>query len=265
MAKYVFPFTTSPVETEDQWEEVMGGFGLQDGIVRGKYSECAVSPSTSGGLAVDVAPGVAVVGKFYYREDGVTTLNIDQAVTNDRIDLIVLRRVKSADDIYPYVLKGSESTTPVAPTPVDDGDIYDLPLAEVYVVAGATTIGTSDITDRRSFVVTSASLVSAQERTLAFLLKPGAVDSATFRLPSVNFTVDSIDIILPSATSTGVTVEYSTDFTSWTTLWSGTVSATQQSYTVNATIPPSAFVRASVTSGAPDWVSVSIIGSTSVA
>ena len=122
MAKFVFPFTTSPIETEDQWEEVASGFGIQDGVMKGKYGECAVSPSAAGGLAVDVAPGVAVVGKFYYREDGTTTLNIDQAVSNDRIDLVVLRRVKSADDIYPYVLKGQEAATPVAPTPVDDGD-----------------------------------------------------------------------------------------------------------------------------------------------
>ena len=161
MAKFVFPFTTSPVQTEDQWEEVAKGFGIKDGIVKDLYSECAVSPSASGGLAVDVAPGVAVVGGFYYRNDGITTLNLDPAVTADRIDLIVLRRQKSTDDISPYVLKGTEGGG--APTPVDDGDIYDLPLAEVKVTVGATTITAADITDRRTF---GKSIVPLVDETL---------------------------------------------------------------------------------------------------
>lgn len=70
-----------------------------------------------------------------------------------RIDLVVLRLNRATYEITPYVIQGNAAAAPIAPTAVrqntlDGTGVWDIPLVEVRVANGATTIANGDITHR---------------------------------------------------------------------------------------------------------------------
>lgn len=73
----------------------------------------------------------------------------NDASGDDRIDLVTLRLDKDANTIAYNVIEGTVDPAPVAPSPVQNDTVWDLPLAEVYVANGATVINSADITDVR--------------------------------------------------------------------------------------------------------------------
>ena len=150
MSEFDYPFDNSYITSEDQWEEWHTRvYGIPDGVKRGLYGEFEVTPATSG-LVVNVAGGVAVVRGFYTRKDTEEPLTLEPPDTqNPRVDLVVLRRSKSGNGFTRVVITGDPAASPSAPTPVQDTDAWDLPLAEIYVAANAQSLDAGDITDRR--------------------------------------------------------------------------------------------------------------------
>lgn len=69
----------------------------------------------------------------------------------DRIDRVILRYDNSLDSrsIKSFVLEGETSANPLPPALTREGDIYEISLAQIRVVAGKSFIEQSDILDER--------------------------------------------------------------------------------------------------------------------
>lgn len=79
------------------------------------------------------------------------TLTIPLATDMDRIDRIILRLNVSTPvrSIKAMVLQGTPGVSPTPPAIVRSGDIYDISLAQVYMVANEATVQPGNITDER--------------------------------------------------------------------------------------------------------------------
>lgn len=146
-----------------------------EGVVDPGGGDFEVIETSPQSLSVAVGVGRAVIegddetrqGKYLVVNDAVLNVSITAApiAPNDRIDLIVLQvndpiagSTRTPANVAEVVaITGTPSVTPSAPALPDTA----IPLAEVYVAAGATVITTADITDLRtpasneSFTITS--------------------------------------------------------------------------------------------------------------
>jgi len=101
---------------------------------------------------VSIAAGYAWInGYLYCVFDTPLTLQISAATNMDRIDRVVLRLNTSTPvrSIKAVVLQGAPASNPTPPALTRAGDIYDLSLAQVRVVANTSTVQPANITDER--------------------------------------------------------------------------------------------------------------------
>ena len=121
--------------------------------VRGGADALQVSAAASG-LAVNVAPGLAVMeGRYYELVDdgsGAFTLSLSAATAHPRIDRIVLTLNYSARSVTLGVLKGTEAASPEAPALTRNASRTMLSLAQVRVPVGAGALEADNITDERA-------------------------------------------------------------------------------------------------------------------
>lgn len=153
-----FPFESGDGAfiTEPRWSDMftwMRTVGvLSEDTTLAPDGELAVNPADpSTGTQVQVEDGEAFIqGFMFIQTDGPEVIGIPLNESGDpRIDLLVLRLDKE-NDIIEYVdIEGDPDPSPVAPDPIQNSTIWDLPLAEIYVADGATTITSMDITDVR--------------------------------------------------------------------------------------------------------------------
>lgn len=107
--------------------------------------------TSTNSMTVQVSNGYCNVEGKVRNFEGSTSLLIDNAnPTYNRKDIIVVERNDAERNITIKAITGDYSTDPVAPSPVREGGIYQLVLAEIYVAAGATSIPQSVITDKRA-------------------------------------------------------------------------------------------------------------------
>lgn len=110
------------------------------------------SVSAGDNMLVKVHAGSAIINGITCVEDTERTLSLQAAdTTYDRIDTVVLRLNTSVDvrAIDLYVVKGTASSSPVAPVLTRSGSVYELGLANVYIPANVVTITNERITDTR--------------------------------------------------------------------------------------------------------------------
>lgn len=121
-----------------------------NGVFAGQGQNLQVVATRPVSMTVNVMPGRAWINGFWYNNDDELNLEIDLSdAVNPRIDSIVLRHDVSARTITAEVVKGTPSSSPVAPSVVRNADYYELKLADIRVIAGAITISNSNITDTR--------------------------------------------------------------------------------------------------------------------
>ena len=101
-------------------------------------------------MTVTVKAGKAWINGYVYINDSDLILPIEVAdgVLN-RIDRIVVQFNTVGRAINAVVKKGTFASSPVAPALVRDADFYELGIADIYIVNGATSIVQGDITDLR--------------------------------------------------------------------------------------------------------------------
>ncbi|MFD3261849.1 hypothetical protein ACE3MQ_24935 [Paenibacillus lentus] len=90
-------------------------------------------------------------GYMYSVYDEPLTMPIEPATTQDRIDRVILRLDTSAPvrAIRALVVQGLPSASPQPPALVRSGNIYDLSLAQIRVIANTTVVKPENITDER--------------------------------------------------------------------------------------------------------------------
>lgn len=148
MAQSSFPFENVDT-TETQFSQM---FRTLNAGVNGTPAGTELKVSAGTGLQVSVALGQAMVRGHYYISTATELLTIGTAnPSNPRIDTVVLRLDPVANSIVLAVVAGTAAASPVAPTLTQtDAGVFEFPLANVAVAAGAGTVGT--ITDRRVFM-----------------------------------------------------------------------------------------------------------------
>lgn len=180
----------------------LGGDRLYDAESMGKWlskfftsgvfaGDCAVTPGT--GLSVNVAPGYVNIanpdaanpGGKVVIFDTSTNLTLELADgSKNRIDTVVVERNDNDREITLKIVKGTAATTPSATAPVRTAAIYQIVLAEIYIGAGATSISSSNITDKRNdpFVcgVITGTLNNFSYGTEALLSGVDALATGTF-------------------------------------------------------------------------------------
>lgn len=152
--------------------------------VRGGADALAVSAAASG-LAVTVAPGLAMIeGRYYELEDdgsGEKALSLTAASANPRIDRIVLTLDAAARTIALSVLKGTEAASPVPPALVRNDMRHMLSLAQVRVPVGAGALTTANITDERADEAVCGLYVASADAAMAKAI--AAADAASKAAP----------------------------------------------------------------------------------
>lgn len=160
-----YPFATGAGSnvTEAQWRQLARLWRLT-GVVPATESalnELAVAQRGAGAnMSVDVATGWALVlGEFgalaTLENIGITA----NATGNPRIDLVVVRADFVNDVVQLDVLVGTPAVAPVEPALTQNTSLWEIPLAAVDVAAGAASIVTANIRDRRTITRNPAELV----------------------------------------------------------------------------------------------------------
>lgn len=149
MAEFSGPFDGSPIATQAQWSGMAKRWGL-DGVHSVGPSSASLSVTGSGVATVAVAPGRAFVNGFYYHNSATKNLAVaTNAGSSARVDLVVLRAdplsAKSVTAVYK-----TGGTTPPALQQDDDG-IWEIPLAQCTVAAGASVVTAANVSDARWF------------------------------------------------------------------------------------------------------------------
>lgn len=141
------------IYTSESWAQLLRRL-YSNGVMLWTGAELQVTPTTPATLGVQVALGAGLAdGRFGELYDAPLTLTLLAAdPANPRIDTIVLRRnVDPAVRAATIERKtGTPAVSPAAPALQQDATIWEEPLANVAVAAGATSIVNANITDRRA-------------------------------------------------------------------------------------------------------------------
>lgn len=124
---------------------------LSNGVVSGDLNELKVSVTDPPAMKVIVATGTAIVQGRFIENDAALTLNVSAAhATYPRIDRVVVRLSAVTARMVDIAVKaGTAASSPVAPALTQTSDVYEIPLAQIAVGAGVTSILTANITDQR--------------------------------------------------------------------------------------------------------------------
>lgn len=106
--------------------------------------------SASSGMNISLTQGFAIIQGYFYKNDGPFLITIDNADANlPRIDRVVLRLDLIARTIHAVIKKGVTSSSPAVVSLQRDSNIYEISLAKINVLAGATSITNANIIDER--------------------------------------------------------------------------------------------------------------------
>jgi hypothetical protein len=151
---YPFDAGSGGVVLEAQWR-AMAKRWADTGVILGGLNQLLVDQHTPAQMGVDVATGQAWIEGIYYQSDAVEALLVGANATgNPRIDTVVVGVDFLNNTSTVYVLVGTAAADPSPPTLTQTTSLWEYPLADVYVAAGAVSILTANISDRREFQLT---------------------------------------------------------------------------------------------------------------
>jgi hypothetical protein len=153
MAQSYFPFDSGRGAniTENQWSK-MARLWAETGVIKG-YLNALLAFADSTGMQTKVNTGAAWIKGHYYESDAIETLPIGTADSvNPRIDRIVVRLDWVENTVQLAVIQGSPAVTPSAPALTQNSSRWEIPIAQVRVDAGVTTIAAGKITDERRLI-----------------------------------------------------------------------------------------------------------------
>ena len=117
---------------------------ISNGVLRSTADDLKV---TASGMRATVAAGRAWInGHWYLNDSPVTLAAVTAPIGGKRWDRVFLRLNKEVSDrrIYITYVKGTESNSPVKPTPMRTENVYDLVLADIFVDTNATSVIVTD-------------------------------------------------------------------------------------------------------------------------
>lgn len=161
MAEQSYPFDangaagtggTSQV-LEGEWQRIARAF-LGTGVV--DHTADALGglkvSANGGGMQVSVATGLAWVEGFAYRNDAALVLAIGAAdATNPRLDIVVVRLDRAANNARTFVKQGVADPNPATPALIQTDLTWELPLAIVRVNSAVGVITAPMVSDARLY------------------------------------------------------------------------------------------------------------------
>ena len=150
------PVGSVPEYTQPQFAEVLEKI-FDDGVFTDIDNELEVVETDPVSLAVKANSGEMWIQGFWYQNTAFLTKTLAVAdVTHPRIDRIVLRLDTVTNfKISLEVLTGTPGAVPVAPTLTQTASTYEISLAQVSVLANATSVNNAKITDERTYAAVS--------------------------------------------------------------------------------------------------------------
>ena len=119
-------------------------------------------------MSVSVLPGhINIQGALGIEETTRTIVFESAGTVYDRIDSVVARLNTNHDyrKIDLYVIKGAESSNPIAPELKRAGGVYELRLANVFIAKNTTSISAERITDTR-LISSDCGIVTANPQAI---------------------------------------------------------------------------------------------------
>lgn len=150
-------FASNDVENPTTYTQVQyareRALTIMNGIHDGIGSNFTVSASDPTAMSVVVGSGAVHAQGYWMESDAETTLQIAAADENyPRIDRVVIRVDIVANlEVSFAVLTGIASSSPTVPELTQTSAIYEIPLAQVSVAAGVTSVTAAAITDERDY------------------------------------------------------------------------------------------------------------------
>ena len=137
------------VYSAESFAEYFASF-IANGVFPNPATNLQVVANVPGNMAIRVKSGLGWINGYYCKNDGDYQLTLSPANgTLPRIDAVVLRWSRSNRSISLEVKTGVATSSPSAPPLERSADNYELMLASISVVAGATSIAQANITDKR--------------------------------------------------------------------------------------------------------------------
>ena len=137
------------VYSAESFAEYFASF-IANGVFPDPATNLQVVANVPGDMTVRVKSGLGWINGYYCNNDGDYQLTLSPANgTLPRIDAVVLRWSRSNRSISLGVKTGVATSSPSAPSLERSADNYELMLASISVVAGATSIAQANITDKR--------------------------------------------------------------------------------------------------------------------
>lgn len=139
---------------QDDYFDYLGPMLQGDGVNTTTFGGTSLQVfGNSSGLQVLVRQGSALVrGTFYRCVTGTVNLNVQpNSSGSTRIDRVVLNHDRAGGVLAPLVVMGTPGAGAPALTQAVGGT-WQIPLAQVTVVSGATTINPGDVADERQYL-----------------------------------------------------------------------------------------------------------------
>ena len=137
------------VYSAESFAEYFASF-IANGVFPDPATNLQVVANVPGDMTVRVKSGLGWINGYYCNNDGDYQLTLSPANgTFPRVDAVVLRWSRSNRSISLEVKTGIAASNPSAPSLERSADNYELMLASISVVAGATSIAQANITDKR--------------------------------------------------------------------------------------------------------------------
>jgi hypothetical protein len=150
MAESSFPFGSSQIATEDQWSS-MFRMAQVDGVYALSEADTNLRVTASNASTLAVSAGEAWIQGTYFASDATLNVSVptNSGGTSARKDLVVLRR-DPANDVVSIQYRTGGTSFPTLMQALNG--IWEIPLANVTVAAGASVVPPSGVVDTRWFV-----------------------------------------------------------------------------------------------------------------
>lgn len=189
-----------PAYSADDWKQMqrtLGGPGsnlANSGVVWTTGFPLRVLASSPASMTVRVQPGSAFVDGLWVNSDAEVQLTLDAAdPTYTRHDLVILRSDATNKTAVVTLLTGTPGPTPTPPTPDQSGaPYYEIPLAQIEVGPGASSVDDGKIRDARRFHNAAADYQVIPAKTLGTINRGEAVYWRPAEYPSGPNGVDAL-------------------------------------------------------------------------
>lgn len=175
----------SATEWARQWQlrhgvgSVFPNYGVFKGTGGTSYDPLSVQATNPVSANVEIQIGAALVNGRFYESTAAELLPVSaNASGNPRIDTVILRIDYVAQTTRLVIKQGTPAASPVAPTLQQDATYWEMPLANIAVANGFSTLAQTTITDRRRSVQASPSGWQPYAYPLTYIVN-GNYDAAT--------------------------------------------------------------------------------------